>query len=273
MAGGAAARVSLRHRCYDEVAALLARAGADVVVPYLRGYGPTRFVEDATMRSGQQAALGHDLLALIDVLQLDRRLLAGYDWGGRAGCVVAALDPDRVAGLVSVAGYNVQHIAASTQPAEPSVERTLWYQYYLHGDRGRAGLARYRAAYARQLWAEWSPTWPFTSGEFAETSPSFDNPDFVDVVVHSYRHRYGLVPGDPAYQATEDLLASQPVINVPTVALDAGDDPINPPTSRAEHQRRFSRLVDYRRVSAGHNLPQERPGDFADAVLQLHGAP
>jgi len=257
-------------RCYDEVASRLADEGADVVVPYLRGYGPTRFVDDTTVRSGQQAALAHDLRELVHALELRAPLVAGYDWGGRAACLVSALWPDRVGGLVTCSGYNVQDIASSGIPKPPHVERRLWYQYYLHGERGRAGLAAHRAAYARQLWLEWSPTWDFTDADFEATAGSWDNPDFVEVVVHSYRHRYGLVDGDPAYQATEELIAALPRIEVPTVVLEPVDDTISTPSGTDEHQRHFSRLVDHRLVPGGHDVPQESPREFTDALLALH---
>ncbi|WP_322098361.1 alpha/beta fold hydrolase [Nakamurella alba] len=256
-------------RCYDEVARLLGDAGMDVVVPYLRGYGPTRFVDPATPRSGQQAALAHDLLALIDALDLASPIVAGYDWGGRAACLVAALWPERVSGLVTVSGYNVQDIAAEAAPKDPTVEQILWYQYYLHGERGRRGLEAHRGAYARLLWQDWSPTWTFTDDDFAATVASFDNPDFVDVVVHSYRHRFGLVPGDPVYQPTEDLIARQPAITVPTVVLDGRHDTVRPPQDRGSHEQHFTHLVDHRVVDAGHNPPQENPAVFARAVLDL----
>jgi pimeloyl-ACP methyl ester carboxylesterase len=180
-------------RCYDQVAPRLAAAGAHVVVPYLRGYGPTRFIDAATPRSGQQAALAADLRGLIATLGLAAPIVAGFDWGGRAACVAAALWPQLVRALVSVSGYNVQNIPAATTPAPPQFERSLWYQYYLHGERGRTGLSTYRREFAELLWREWSPGWSFTDDEFSSTAASFDNPDFVDVVVHSYRHRYGLV--------------------------------------------------------------------------------
>jgi pimeloyl-ACP methyl ester carboxylesterase len=256
-------------RCYDRVAPALADAGAEVIVPYLRGYGGTRFVSQETVRSGQQAALAHDLHELIGALGLAAPIVAGFDWGGRAACLVSALWPDRVSGLVTVTGYNVQNIAEAGQPDPPEAERKLWYQYYLHGERGRAGLAANRADYTRLLWREWSPTWDFSDAEFAATRPSFDNPDFVDVVVHSYRHRFGLVDGDPAYEATERAIAAQPHITVPTVVLDPAEDTLHAPESRAEHESHFSNLVDLRTVGAGHNVPQEQPGEFAAAVLQL----
>src|ERR1700712_1248052 len=192
---------------FDRVVELLAAEGADVVVPYLRGYGGTRFVDPATMRAGQQAAMGHDLLELIEALGLERPIVAGYDWGGRGACIVAALWPERVSGLVTGNGYMLQDIAGSTTPSPPELERMHWYQYFFHTERGRAGLEQYRAELTRLLWEEWSPTWDFTDEEFEETRPAFDNPDFVDVCVHSYRHRFGLADGDPAYAETEGRIA------------------------------------------------------------------
>jgi pimeloyl-ACP methyl ester carboxylesterase len=257
-------------RCFDAAVPALVEAGADVIVPYLRGYGATEFLDAATPRSGQQAALAHDLAALIDALHVEAPIVAGFDWGGRAACLVAALWPDAVGGLVTVDGYNVQDIAAANVPGEPKTESALWYQYYLHGERGRAGLRAYRREFARLLWAQWSPTWRFSEAEFLATAPSFDNRDFVDVVVHSYRHRFGLAPGDPAYQATEALISSQPMIAVPTLILDAADDGLGPPENLAEHNKHFGAIVAHRVVAAGHNLPQEQPGDFVDAVTELH---
>lgn len=255
---------------YDEVGTRLAEVGANVVVPYLRGYGPTRFAEDATIRSGQQAALAHDLAELIAALELRAPIVGGYDWGGRAACLVAALWPSLVSGLVTAGGYNVQDIAAFAHPAAPQVEHRYWYQFYLHGERGRAGLAANRRDFARLLWSQWSPTWDFSDAEFDATAVSFDNPDFVEVVVHSYRHRYGLVDGDPAYQHTENAIAALPVIDVETVVLAGADDAVDLPAPRAAHEPHFSRLRDFRLVAAGHNVPQENPAEFAAAVLQLH---
>jgi pimeloyl-ACP methyl ester carboxylesterase len=258
-------------RCYDRVAQILAAAGADVVVPYLRGYGPTRFVEPMTLRSGQQAVLAADARELIAALGLTSPILAGFDWGGRAACLTAALWPQQVRALVSVSGYHVQNIPIAGSPVPPEFERLLWYQYYLHGERGRTGLAMYRREFARLLWQEWSPDWQFTDDEFAATATSFDNPDFVDVVVHSYRHRYGLVAGDPNCEGLEDIIAEQPPIRVPTVVIDALRDglvPIVPP--RAAHEKHFPALLDVRAVQAGHNVPQEAPDAFADAILHAH---
>jgi len=254
---------------FDRVAELLGEAGADVVVPQLRGYGGTRFVDATTMRSGQQAAIGHDLVELVDALGLEAPVVAGYDWGGRAACVVAALWPDRVSGLVSGNGYLLQDIAGSRTPSSPHLERKHWYQYYLHGERGRAGLHDHRAELARVLWEEWSPTYAFTEEELEATAAAFDNPDFVDVVVHSYRHRYGLVDGDPAYDDSERRIAAQPPITVPTIVLDGEHDTVTPARPRDEHQPHFTSLVDYRLVDAGHDLPREAPGEFARAVSDL----
>ena len=193
---------------YDGVAPPLAAAGWRVLVPYLRGYGPTRFLDPLTPRSGQQAALGHDLLNFLDALGLERAALAGYDWGGRAACIVAALWPERVASLVSIGGYNIQNIARSSEPAAPDREYRLWYQWYFHTERGRAGLMANRRPLCRLLWQLWSPNWRFDDATFERTAASFDNPDFVEVVIQSYRHRYDLVPGDPSLQPLEDRLAA-----------------------------------------------------------------
>ncbi|WP_295849844.1 alpha/beta hydrolase [uncultured Xylophilus sp.] len=257
-------------QAYAEVAPALAAQGCRVVVPYLRGFGPTRFVDDDTPRSGEQAALGQDLLALLDALAIPRALLAGYDWGGRAACIVAALQPERCAALVSCNSYNIQHIATAQQPIAPSDEARLWYQYYFHSERGRAGLAQHRADLCRLLWRMWSPTWAFDDATFERTAPSFDNPDFVDVVIHSYRHRYGLVPGDPACAATEARLAAQPDIAVPAITLDGADDGVLAAGGTAGHAHHFAGPHEHRTVpGAGHNLPQERPQAFAAAVGDL----
>ncbi|HEY2926443.1 alpha/beta fold hydrolase [Piscinibacter sp.] len=252
---------------YDEVAARLADAGARVIVPWLRGFGPTRFLDAATARSGQQAALARDLLTLLDALRIARATLAGYDWGGRAACIVAALWPQRVQGLVSVNGYNVQDIARAREPLSPENEQRLWYQYYFHGERGRAGLAQDRRAFCRLLWRLWSPTWAFDDATYERSAAAFDHPDFVDVVIHSYRHRFGLVPGDPALEPIEQRLAAQPSITVPSITLDGADDGVMPIGGTAHHARHFSGGHEHRVVpGAGHNLPQEAPQAFAQAV-------
>jgi pimeloyl-ACP methyl ester carboxylesterase len=255
---------------YAEVAPMLAEAGCRVVVPYLRGYGGTRFLSDSTPRSGEQAALGADLLALLDALSIPRALLAGYDWGGRAACVVAALWPERCAGLVSFNSYNIQDIAKAMAPDTPANEHSLWYQYYFHSERGRAGLAKDRKALTRLLWQLWSPTWKFDDATFERSAAAFDNPDFVDVVIHSYRHRFGLVAGDPAYAYIERRLAAQPAIAVPSITFDGIDDGVRPPADASAHAHRFSGPRSHRLVpGVGHNMPQEAPRIFADAVLEL----
>lgn len=256
---------------YDAVAERLAATGRRCLIPYLRGYGPTRFVDAATPRSGEQAALGADLLAFLDVLEIRAALLAGYDWGGRAACVVAALWPERVRGLVSCGvGYNIQNIPDAGRPLAPEAEHRLWYQYYLHAERGRAGLAADRDAFCRLLWRMWSPTWAFDADTFARSAAAFANPDFVEVVVHSYRHRFGLVPGDPAYAGIEARLAAQPEIAVPSIVLEGADDSVAPPEAEDGAARHFT--GPYRRAivpGTGHNFPQEAPKAFADAVLAL----
>jgi pimeloyl-ACP methyl ester carboxylesterase len=255
---------------YAEVAPMLAESGCRVIVPYLRGYGATRFLSHATPRSGEQAALGADLLALLDALRIPRAVLAGYDWGGRAACVVAALWPERCAGLVSFNSYNIQNIAKAMVPDTPANELSLWYQYYFHSERGRAGLAKDRRGVARLLWRLWSPTWAFDDATFERSAAAFDNPDFVEVVIHSYRHRFGLVAGDPACADIERRLAAQPVIRVPTITFDGGDDGVRPPAEASAHAHCFSGPRSHRLVpGVGHNMPQEVPRIFADAVREL----
>jgi pimeloyl-ACP methyl ester carboxylesterase len=257
-------------RAYDGVVPVLTAAGCRTIVPYLRGYGPTRFLTPETPRSGQQAALGHDLLALLDALQLPSAVLAGYDWGGRAACVVAALWPERVRGLVSAGGYNIQDIAGAARPVAPEQEHRLWYQYYFNTERGRAGLDANRRALCRLLWQLWSPTWDFDEATYARTAASFDNPDFVDVVIHSYRHRFGYVPGDPALKAIEQRLAARPPIRVPTIVLHGERNGIAGPAASADHARFFTGPYERRVIpGVGHNLPQEAPAAFAGAILDL----
>jgi pimeloyl-ACP methyl ester carboxylesterase/ribosomal protein S18 acetylase RimI-like enzyme len=251
---------------YADVAPALAEAGARVIVPYLRGFGPTRFLRAEAPRSGEQAALGADLLALMDALHIERAALGGYDWGGRAACVVSALWPERVVALVSGNSYNIQDIAHAMEPAAPSEEAAFWYQYYFHSERGRRGLIKDRRGIARLLWRMWSPTWRFDEATFERTAAAFDNPDFVDTVVHSYRHRYGLVPGDPTYAGIEAVLATRPAIAVPAITIDGDADGVNPGT--AHHGDKFSGPHRHRVFKgAGHNLPQERPEEFARALL------
>ncbi len=256
---------------YDAVAPRLAAAGRRCIVPYLRGYGATRFLSDATPRSGEQAALGADLLALMDALAIPRATLAGYDWGGRAVCIVAALWPERVSGLVSCGqGYNIQNIAEAWRPAPPVEEHRYWYQYYFHSERGRIGLSDNRRDLCRLIWRLWSPSWAFDEATFARTAEAFDNPDFVAIVIHSYRHRFGGIPGDPAVSAIEARLAAQPLIPVPAILLQGADDGVDPPAAIDDSARHFPAFRERRIIAgAGHNLPQEAPEAFAAAVLAL----
>ena len=258
---------------YAEVAPILAAAGCRVIVPYLRGFGPTQFLSDRTPRSGEQAALGADLLALMDALAIPRAVLAGYDWGGRAACVVAALWPERCAGLVSFNSYNIQNIARSMVPDTPQSEHMLWYQYYFHSERGRAGLTKDRRALTRLLWTQWSPTWRFSPEEFERSAAAFDNPDFVAVVIQSYRHRFALAEGDPAYSKIEARLAAQPPITVPTITFDGADDGVRKPAPADASAHNFTGPRSHRVVpGVGHNMPQEVPEVFAAAILELLGA-
>lgn len=257
---------------FDDVTPLLLAGGCRVVVPYLRGFGPTRFLSADTPRSGEQAVLAHDLLALMDALGLGRAVLAGCDWGGRAACIAAALWPQRVSGLLTCGGYNVHDVPAALTPALPDDEHRLWYQYYFHNERGRAGLQQHRHALCKLLWQQWSPRWRFDDATYQRTAASFDNPDFVDVVIHSYRVRFGLEPGDPAMAVTEALLRQQPRIAVPTVCLQGGGDGVFRAEISAAHHRFFTgpyarRVLD----RVGHNVPQEAPQAFAQAVLELVG--
>ena len=262
-------------RGYDAMAPRIAAAGYRVIVPYLRGYGPTRFLEAQTPRSGEQAVLGQDLLDLLDALGIARAGLAGYDWGGRAACIVAALWPERARCLVTGEGYNIQDIAGSVMPRAPEAEYRLWYQYYFHGPRGRDGLAANRYEFCKLLWRLWSPTWAFDEATYANSAAAFDNPDFVEVVVHSYRHRFGYTPGDPAVAAVEAALAQQPAIGVPTISLCGRDDGVAGPKSANDDpdRRHFTGRYERRLLpGVGHNIPEEAPEATAAALLELMAA-
>ncbi len=255
---------------YVDVAPMLAGEGCRVIVPYLRGYGPTRFRDSATPRSGEQAAVGADLMALMDALSITRAVFAGYDWGGRAACVGAALWPDRCIGLVSVNSYLIQNIAKAMVPAKPEQEVALWYQYYFQLERGRAGLAANRREIAKILWKQWSPNWPFDEATFARSAIAHDNPDYVDVVIHSYRHRFGLADGDPHYADIQRRLAALPAITVPAITLDGAGDGVAPATDGAASAAKFTGRRVHRVIPrAGHNLPQEEPEAFAAAVMEV----
>lgn len=259
---------------YVDVVPLLTDAGYRVVVPYLRGHGPTTFREHRTVRSGQQAALGADLLAFIDALDLEQPILAGYDWGARAACVVAALWPERVAGLVSVNGYLIQDISAAGIPLPPSLEAGFWYFWYFATERGRAGLSRDARGIADVIWRRNSPAWTFDHAELDRAAAAFDNPDYVDVVIHSYRHRLGLEPGAPQHVELERRLAALPPITVPTITLDGTADGNFPATDGSQHDRFFTGPRAHRQIpDAGHHLPAEAPHAFAEAILDVAESP
>ncbi|WP_445452445.1 alpha/beta fold hydrolase [Flavobacterium sp. 25HG05S-40] len=255
-------------RAYDEVLNYLLAKNCRIIVPYLRGYGPTKFLSDNTIRSGQQAALAYDLIALMNALSIQKAIVGGYDWGGRACCIVSALFPERIIGLVSMAGYNIQNIPKYTEPDYPEIEMLNWYQFYFHSERGRLGLTKYRKELCRLLWYNWSPTWKFDDETFHASALSFDNPDFVNIVIHSYRHRYGLAIGDPKFDAIEKTLELQPTIKVPSVILDAEADGVEPISGTGKDEAFFVNGYQRRIIKGvGHNLPQEAPMYFAEAIL------
>jgi pimeloyl-ACP methyl ester carboxylesterase len=257
-------------RTWDGVAPALAQAGCRVLVPWLRGHGATRFLDPAAPRSGQQAALGADLLDFLDALGIAQASLAGYDWGGRACCICAALWPERVSALVSIGGYNIQDIAAARNPSGAVSELRFWYQWYFNTERGRAGLARNRREISRLLWRLWSPNLKFDQATFELTAASWDNPDYVDVVVHSYRHRYQAAPGDPALEPIEQRLAQLPPITVPTIVLEGMADGVDPPSREDTDRTRFTGRYARRLIpEAGHFLPREAPQAVVQALLEL----
>jgi len=213
---------------------------------------------------------GRIFLELLDALQIRQAVLAGFDWGGRAACVVSALWPERVRGLVSCTGYQIQHIASADKPADPQQERRFWYQYYFQTERGRKGLAEMRDELGRLLWKLWSPTWAFDEATYSRTASSFKNADFVNVVIHSYRHRMGNAAGDPRYAAIEAQLATLPKIGIPTIVIHGAVDDVNPPQKSEGHQKYFTGHYQRRLFeNVGHNPPQEAPRAFAEAILDL----
>jgi len=256
---------------YDDVAPPLVKAGFRTLVPYLRGYGPTRFRDPAAPRMAEQAAIGQDLIDFADALHLDRFAIAGYDWGGRAAAIAAALHPDRVRAVVLIGGYTIQDTVAPSRPGPPEAERALWYQWYFNTERGRAGLRANRRPLCKLLWQTWSPTWHFTDETYDRTAPSFDNPDFVDVVIHSYRHRIGNAPGEPRFLAVEQQLAQRPEIQAPAITLYGADDGLGRPSPDSSRDRSvFPNLVARRIVpGAGHFMPREKPDAVSNALLEL----
>jgi pimeloyl-ACP methyl ester carboxylesterase len=257
---------------FDTLAPPLAKAGYRVLVPYLRGYGATRFRDTSTPRMAEQAAIGQDLIDFADALGLKQMALAGYDWGGRAAAIAAALHPDRVRATVIIGGYTIQNVFAPQQPAPPEVERELWYQWYFNTERGRVGLAANRRSLCKFLWQTWSPGWHFSDEEYNRTAPSFDNPDFVDLVIHSYRHRNGNAPGEKRFEQMERELAKRPPIAAPSILLYGATDPLaraGPDVTPAERAV-FPALVARRVIpGAGHFLPREKPETVSSALLEL----
>lgn len=250
---------------YDAVVPALVAEGARVITPYLRGFGPTRFLSPDTMRSGQQSALGRDVIALIDALEIERAILAGYDWGGLASCVATLLWPERVTGLVSMASYDVIDVSVGLQPCQPELEHTLWYQHYFQTARGKEGFRRNYRSICQMLWHQWSPNWNFSAEIFEQTAASYDNPDFVNVVLHHYRWAFGLERGDPELDQLEAQLALLPLISVPSVTLDGTQDPLKP-SGTANQSGHFAAERIHKSVAVGHNLPQEAPEEFAAAI-------
>ena len=249
---------------------MLASAGYRVIVPYLRGYGTTRFLSAATFRNGQQAALGVDVVALMDALAIDRAIIAGFDWGARTAGVMAALWPERCRAIVSVSGYLIGSQKANQVPLPPEAELQWWYQYYFATERGRSGYERYRKDFARLIWQIASPRWDFDEATFDRTAQSFDHPDHVDIVIHNYRWRLGLADGEPAYEDLERRLAEAPVITVPAITLE-GDANGAPHPEPAAYAEKFTGKYTHRFVAGGvgHNLPQEAPQAFAEAVVEV----
>jgi len=252
---------------YGEVAPRLAAAGYRVVVPYLRGFGTTRFLSGATVRNGEQAVLAVDALALMDALGIQTAVVAGFDWGARTADIIAALWPERVSGLVSVSGYLIGSQDVGRVPLPPQAELQWWYQYYFATERGRAGYDRYRREFARLIWRTASPKWSFDDATFERSAASFDNPDHVAIVVDNYRWRIGLSEGEPQYLDLEKRLAEAPVITVPTVTLE-GDANGAPHPDPSAYAAKFSGPYSHRTIEGGigHNLPQEAPDAFADAI-------
>jgi pimeloyl-ACP methyl ester carboxylesterase len=258
---------------YAEVTPRLTSAGCRVIVPYLRGFGTTRFLSEETARNGEQAVLAADAVALLDALGIDTAVVAGFDWGGRSADIVAALWPERCAGLLSVSGYLIGSQAAGELPLPPDAELQWWYQYYFATERGRAGYAKYRREFAKLIWRTASPHWDFDDATFERSAASFDNPDHVAIVIHNYRWRIGLAEGEPQYAELEQRLAEAPSIAVPTITLE-GDANGAPHPEPAAYASKFAGKYSHRTIDGGigHNLPQEAPEAFAEAILDVGGA-
>jgi len=254
--------------CYDEAAPRLAARGYRAIVPYLRGFGTTRFRSSATVRNGQQAVMGVDVVALMDALGIEKAILAGFDWGGRAADVVAALWPDRCKALVSVSGYQIIDLVANRNPLAPAAEHAWWYQYYFATERGVLGYGTYRHDFAKLIWQLASPTWHFDDATYERSAPSFENPDHLAVVIHNYRWRQSLAQGEPQYDDLERRLAERPVIGVPTITIGSDFDGAN--ADGIAYAKLFSGRYAHRTLTGiGHNVPQEAPQPFVEAILDV----
>ena len=258
-------------RSFDGVIAPLVEAGHRVIVPYLRGYGPTSFLDPDAPRLAEQAAIGQDVVDLAAALGINRMALAGFDWGLRAGCITSILHPEMVAGFVAMGGYSVQNTVQKEQPAPAFREARMWYQWYFNTEQGRVGLEENRRDIIRHLWETWAPTWDYTDEAFNLSAPSFDNPDFVDIVLHSYRHRHMNAPGEDRFIEVEVKLADRPPITVPSIVLRGADSGLGAPSQDpSEDERNFTQLAARRIVSgAGHDLPVQRPDAVSAALLEL----
>jgi len=257
---------------YVDVAPLLASAGYRVIVPYLRGYGTTRFLSSETFRNGQQSVVAVDVIALMDALKIEKATIAGYDWGARTANIIAAIWPERCNAMVSVSGYLIGSPEANKMPLPPQAELEWWYQYYFATERGRAGYDKYRHDFAKLIWQIASPKWNFDDATFDRSAASFNNPDHVSIVIHNYRWRLGLAEGDPQYDDLEKRLAEAPVINVSTITLE-GDANGAPHPDATSYAKKFSGKYMHRLIGSGigHNLPQEAPQAFAEAVVEVDG--
>jgi pimeloyl-ACP methyl ester carboxylesterase len=255
---------------FAEVIPMLAEAGYRAVIPHLRGYGSTRFLSDDTVRNGQQAALAVDAVALMDALEIPNAIVAGFDWGARTADIVAALWPERCKALVSVSGYLIGSREANRMPLPPRAELAWWYQFYFATERGRAGYAQYRNDFGKLIWQTASPKWAFDDATFARSAAAFQNPDHVDIVIHNYRWRIGVADGEPRFDDLEARLARGPVITVPTITLE-GDANGAPHPDAASYRAKFTGRYEHRTITGGvgHNLPQEAPQAFAQAVIDV----
>lgn len=257
---------------FVDVAPLLASKGYRVIVPHLRGHGTTRFLSAETFRNGQQSVVALDIIALMDALKIEKAILGGFDWGARTVCVMAALWPERCKAMVAVSGYLITNLDVGKEPLPPKAEYAWWYQYYFATDRGVAGYDKYRRDFARLIWETASPKWQFDMATFDRSAASFDNPDHVSIVIHNYRWRQNLAAGDPRYDSLEKRLGAGPLISVPAITLE-GDANAAPHPDPASYRKKFSGKYAHRTISGGigHNLPQEAPQAFADAIIEVDG--